>query len=122
MKHLNRIAFLLLFLLPALPLRADIEPKRPLEPQEQLKVQQDGRHLIVSGETFDYSFSKANGLISGVKVLGQEITDSTPIPDLWVAEQLDPDVSPYSARHDTRAEVSLVLEDPVRMVIRARGT
>ena len=122
MKYLDRLTFLLLFIFQALPLRAEIEPKRPLGPQQQLKVQQQGRQLIVTGETFDYSFSKANGLISGVKVLGQEITDGTPIPDLMVAEQLDPSVSPYAARHEARAQVSLVSEGPARVVIHAQGT
>src|SRR5512139_1542246 len=96
-------AGLLLLSALTLPVRAadfDIEPKRPLIPAQELHVMQDVQSIRVSGETFAYTFSKHNGLIASVEVLGREMAGGTPIPDLLVAEHLDPDFSPYVARNE----------------------
>jgi hypothetical protein len=102
-------------------LRAEIEPKRPLGVAQHLRVSQDAQSVVVAGETFAYAFSRANGLISSVQVLGFELTDGTGIPDLRVAEQLDPTVSPWRAQLETAAEVSVASAAPDRVVIQASG-
>ena len=99
----------------------DIEPKHPLSARQELRVVQDERSIKVSGETFAYTFRKDNGLIGAVEVLGRELTGGTPIPDLTLAEHLDPDFFPFAARHETRARVTLVTATPARLVIEAEG-
>jgi len=104
-------AGLLLLSALTLPVRAadfDIEPKRPLTPAQELHVMQDVQSIRVSGETFAYTLSKHNGLIASVKVLGREMAGGTPIPDLLVAEHLDPDFSPYVARNERHARLALI--------------
>jgi hypothetical protein len=99
-----------------------IEIKQPLGPEEELKVSQDSRSISVSGETFSYKFSKQNGLIESVCVLGREITDEVPIPNLVLAEHFNADLSSYAARHETAARVTLVEAGPARVVIQSEGT
>ena len=82
---------------------------------------QDVQSIRVSGETFAYTFSKHNGLIASVEVLGREITGGTPIPDLLVAEHLDPDFSPYVARNERHARLALISADTSNVVIEAEG-
>jgi hypothetical protein len=77
--------------------------------------------VVVSGETFSYTFSRENGLIGAVKVLGQEITDGTPIPDLVLAEHLGPDFSPYAARREKQARVTIHLADPSHVLVASEG-
>src|SRR5438093_1498551 len=50
-----------------------IEPKHPLTPEQELKVTRNSNSVTVSGETFTYAFSRKNGLISAVWVLGNDI-------------------------------------------------
>jgi hypothetical protein len=116
------LSLVLLFVSPA-ALAADfhIEPKRPLSPAQELRVADGDRFIKVSGETFTYIFRKDNGLIGAVEVLGRDITGGTPIPDLSVAEHLDPDFSPYSARYERNARVRLVTAGPAQVVIEAEG-
>ncbi len=100
---------------------AETEPKFPLTAQQEIKVTQNGGAIVVSGETFSYAFSKNNGLICSVKVTEQEITDGTPIPDLVLAEQLNPDQSPYLARSEKHARVTVNSAAPSRVVIVSEG-
>jgi hypothetical protein len=120
MTHFNGKAFSLLFVLPILAV-AEIEPKRPLGPEQQLKVTEGVNSVTISGETFSYTVNRENGLIASVRVAGREITDGTPIPDLILAEQLNPDYSPYAARREKRARVTVRSADPSRVVIVAEG-
>ncbi len=98
-----------------------LEIKQPLNTGQELKVQQDSAVIVVSGETFAYTFSRQNGLITSVRVLDREITDGTPIPDLVVAEHLDRNASPYLASRETQASVSVTNAGPSRVVITAEG-
>jgi hypothetical protein len=100
---------------------AGIEFKRPLSAAQHLKVSQDAASISVTGETFLYRFGKGHGLITGVAVLGQELTAGVPIPELTVAEQIDRTHMPYAARHETRARVSVASAAPERVVIRSEG-
>jgi hypothetical protein len=50
-----------------------IEPKRPLAPGQEFRVTQDSGSANVSGATFSYIFSRENGLIISVRVLGEDI-------------------------------------------------
>src|SRR5664280_1926350 len=58
-----------------------IEPKRPFSQEQELRVTQDAGSVTVSGATFSYVFNRENGLIGAVRVLGNDITGGTPIPD-----------------------------------------
>jgi len=98
----------------------DIEPKRPLSAAQELKVARIAGGVTVSGETFAYTFQSANGLIGSVKVLGRELL-AAPVPDLMAAEQFDPAVSPYLARHETQGTVKVVTSSPDRVVIEGEG-
>ena len=49
------------------------------------------------------------------------MTGGTPIPDLSVAEHLDPDFSPYAARNERHARVTLLSATPSHVVIEAEG-
>jgi hypothetical protein len=99
----------------------NIEPKRPLSATEELKVTQTDSLIRVAGETFSYAFRKDNGLIGSVEVLGREITGGTPLPDLAVAEHLNPNHSRYMARNETSARIKLAIADAQRVVLEAEG-
>ena len=98
------------------------EPKRPLSAEQNLKVTEEAASVTVSGETFEYTFSKANGLITGVRVLGEELLAGIPIPNLELAEQLDRNFSPYSASRETQARLMVKQNEPARVVIQAEGS
>ncbi len=119
--ELTVAALLFLSALPVFASDIDIEPKHPLSAGQELRVAQDEGAIKVSGETFAYTIRKDNGLIGAVEVLGREITGDTPIPDLSVAEHLDPDFSPFAARNETRARVTLISATPARVLIEAVG-
>ena len=108
------------FLLPALALAYAIEPKHPLSAAQELKVARTAGGIVVSGETFLYTFQPGNGLIASVQVLGREIL-AAPVPDLMAAEQFDPTVSPYFARYETEAHTTVASSAPDRVVIEAEG-
>jgi hypothetical protein len=117
-------AILLLVLPTAASLAAagySIEPKLALSPDQELKVNQDARSVVISGATFAYTFSRENGLIISVRVLGREIADGTPIPDLVLAEHLDRTFSSWAAGRETQARVSVVSAEPERVVLRSEG-
>jgi Domain of unknown function (DUF6259) len=103
------------------PFDAAVEPKRPLSAEQNLKVSEQAESVTVSGETFAYTFSKANGLITGVRVLGEELLVGVPVPNLELAEQLDRNFSPYSASRETRARLTIRTSEPARVVIQAEG-
>jgi hypothetical protein len=98
-----------------------IEPKRPLAPDQELRVTQDSDSVTVSGATFSYTFSRENGLISTVHVLGNDITGGTPIPDMVLAEQPDPDDSPYAARRENQANLTVASENPAQVIVTSVG-
>jgi len=120
MRHFNGRVCCLLFVLPILAV-AEIEPKRPLTPEQELKVTENANSVMISGETFSYTVNRVNGLIGSVRVAGREITDGTPIPDLILAEQLNPDYSPYAARRERHARVTITSADPSRVLIATEG-
>jgi len=112
---------LVLFFIPPILAFGQIEPKRPLRSEQELKVTWDAASVTVSGATFSYTLNKENGLISAVRVLGSDITVGTPIPDMVLAEQLDPDYSPYTARREKRAHLTIASESPSRVVVTSAG-
>jgi hypothetical protein len=95
--------------------------KRPLSPEQNLRVTEAAESITVSGETFAYTFSRANGLITGARVLGEELLAGVPIPNLELAEQLDRNFSPYSASRETQASLTVRENGPARVVIHAEG-
>ena len=103
------------------PARSTVEAKRPISPEQNLKVSDEAASVTVAGETFEYTFSKANGLITGVRVLGQQLLAGVPVPNLELAEQLDRNFSPYSASRETQARLAIRTNEPARVVIQAEG-
>ena len=58
---------------------------------EPLALGEAGDTITVSGTTFRFGFSKRNGLITSVRILGQEwLAGGGPLPDLWVSPEVDP--------------------------------
>lgn len=98
------------------------ESKRPLSRDEELRVRDDAKSIVVSGATFSYTFDKKNGLIDSVVVLGREISDDTPIPNLVLAEHLDRSFSPYAASRETEALIRIASAAPERVLIEAQGS
>ncbi|TMB54705.1 MAG: hypothetical protein E6J47_07770 [Chloroflexi bacterium] len=99
---------------------ARLPAKLPLTDGQRLRIAESGEAVTVSGETFAYHFSKRNGLIDRVEVLGDALTDG-PIPDLTLAENIDRTVSPYAARHERAGQLSVLSADPARARLAATG-
>jgi hypothetical protein len=99
----------------------DTPNKLPLTGEQELRVTEDPRSVIVSGETFSYNFSKESGLIRAIRVLGQEVTNGTPIPDLIVTEHPNLDDFPYAARHEKHARTTISSAASSRVVIVSEG-
>jgi hypothetical protein len=104
------------------PSGATVEPKRPLTAEQSLKVSEEAGAVTVSGETFAYTFSKGNGLITSLRALGKELLADVPVPNLELAEQLDRNFSPYSASRESQARVGIRTNEPSRVVIQAEGS
>ena len=104
------------------PSVATIEPKRPISPEQNLKVAEEAGAVTVSGETFAYTFSKANGLITSVRVLGEELLAGVPVPNLELAEQIDRNFSPFSASRETQARLIIRKSGPGQVTLQAEGS
>ena len=120
-RHLLNWRILSCTILAAAAWAYDIEPRRPLSGSQNLTVSKEDSGVTVAGETFAYTFSTANGLITRVRVLGEEISAGVPIPNLELAEQLDRRYSPYSAARETRGRLSVKSAEPARVVLEAEG-
>lgn len=77
--------------------------------------------LVVSGGTFRFIFSRANGLIRSLRILGKEWLSRQPTPDLWASPDVDPRGREWKAARETKADVRVVQESPERVVIAAEG-
>ena len=76
--------------------------------------------VVVRGETFEYTFDKKNGLMSGLEVLG-EYFPLGPIPDLYVSPERDPRLVFYAAQYETRAKCTLFSREEERIEVRSEG-
>ena len=56
-----------------------IEAKKPFLPAEELRLQERADMVIVSGETFSYTFQRSNGLLGKVEVLDTDLTGNLDI-------------------------------------------
>jgi hypothetical protein len=78
--------------------------------------------VTVSGTTFRFGLSKRNGLLTSVRILGEEwLTGARPVPDLWLSPEVDPRGKTWQAARETRAEVRVVSSRPEQIVISASG-
>jgi hypothetical protein len=56
-----------------------------------LRTAQTAEGIVVGGGTFRYIFSKENGLMTSVRILGREwLSGGHPLPDLWTADAVHP--------------------------------
>jgi len=89
---------------------------------EPLALSEAGDTIAVSGTTFRFGFSKRNGLITSVRILGQEwLAGGGPLPDLWVSPEVDPRAGRWEAALETQAEVRVVKARPEQVVVEASG-
>ncbi|MFH1006886.1 MAG: hypothetical protein V1800_05195 [Candidatus Latescibacterota bacterium] len=77
--------------------------------------------VVVRGETFEYTFDKKNGLMSGLEVLG-EYFPSGPIPDLYVSPDRDPDLLSYAAEYETHASCVVSSKEDHCIEVHSRGS
>jgi len=118
-----------------------IEPKLPMTAEENLKLRDETDRVVVEGQTFQYTFSKSNGLLTRIKVLNQDMTGdlSTAYPDIYISAAHDPvnelyyprekdrgvnnpvHRPTYYARLEEKAKVSIDYQGPERVVIRSIG-
>jgi hypothetical protein len=102
----------------------DIEPKMPLSPEEELRLEKTGDGLEISGQTFAYFIDNRSGLISGIKVLDEEYLkkdDSYLFPDSWLSPERNPAEGVWEARYETAAAVEVLKNSPEEIVIQASG-
>ncbi len=76
--------------------------------------------VVVRGETFEYTFDKKNGLMSGLEVLG-EYFPLEPIPDLFISPERDPLSLFYAAQYETRAACILFSKEEECIEVRSEG-
>jgi len=86
-----------------------------------LRVEETRSDVRVTGTTFSYAFSKANGLITSVRVLGREWLAGRPLPDLWATPEVDPRTRRWEAAQETRATVRVAKASGERVVIASQG-
>lgn len=76
--------------------------------------------VVVRGETFEYTFDKKNGLMSGLEVLG-EYFPLGPIPDLFISPERDPRSLFYAAQYETHAACILFSKEEHCIEVRSEG-
>ena len=98
-------------------------PKMPVRPEEELKVRESARSVTVSGETFRYTFSKGNGLLTGLQVLEDDFSarKGFALPDAWLSAERDPRRGRFSICSEKAAEFRVVEARPERVILAASG-
>jgi len=87
---------------------------------QPLVMEETQSEIKVKGGTFEYTFSKVNGLLTSALVLGDEWL-AGPMPDLWASTANDPLAMQYFARLTSSAEVKVIGSGPNQVVIASRG-
>lgn len=77
--------------------------------------------IIVEGGTFRYTFSRAHGLLTSVRVLGREWLSRRPLPDLWASAEFDPRGHHADAARETKATTRVSSATAEEVVITAQG-
>ena len=97
--------------------------KLPIRPEEELVVRQRAKSLTVSGETFAYTFSRANGLMTGLTVLDDEFSsiESFALPDGYVTAEKDPRRGRFTIANEKSADFRVVESRPDRVILTATG-
>ncbi len=98
-------------------------PKLPMRPEEALQARDEGGLFVVAGQTFAYTFSKANGLMTGLQVLSDDFSarKSFALPDAYLSPERDPREKRFAMRHEGAAEFTVVETSPERVMLRASG-
>ncbi len=97
--------------------------KLPIRPEEQLAVRQKARSVTVTGETFSYTFSRANGLMTGLRVLEDDFSSMKGfgLPDGYVSSERDPRKQRFRMANEKAAQFRVVEARPERVILQARG-
>ena len=97
--------------------------KLPIRPEEELVVRERARSITVSGETFAYAFSRANGLMTGLTVLDDEFSSSQSfgLPDGYVTAEKDPRRGRFTIANEKSAKFRVVESRPDRVILTATG-
>jgi hypothetical protein len=86
-----------------------------------LRVEEGPDEVVVAGATFSFAFSRANGLLRSVSILGKEWLARRPLPDLWCSEHVDPREGRWEAARETGAAVCVREASDERVVVTASG-
>ncbi len=88
-----------------------------------LQVSEDTEAIYVEGDTFRYGFSKKTGLMSKLKIMGNDFLEGTNsgIPDIYVSDNEFPDEALYAARYETEAECEILSASSHEIHIRTHG-
>lgn len=91
--------------------------------QRMLNVVENPKFIYVEGETFEYRFSKRNGLIDSINVLGNDFLKETgsEIPDIFISNAESLDDEKYTARYEQSAECEILSANPYEVNIRSHG-
>jgi hypothetical protein len=97
--------------------------KRPLRKGEELVVRETSASVKVSGQTFSYTFSRANGLLTRLRVLEDDFSSAKgfALPDAYLSPEKDPREHQFSLSHERSAKLHLLEASPERVILRARG-
>lgn len=97
--------------------------KPNIKRQRMLNVIEDPKFIYVEGETFKYRFSKRNGLIDRISVLGIDLLKETEseIPNLFISNSESCDDEEYAARYEQSAECEILSANSYEVNIRSHG-
>ncbi|MCC6444689.1 MAG: hypothetical protein IT210_14680 [Armatimonadetes bacterium] len=87
---------------------------------DSITLQESARHYRIRGGIWEYTLSRASGLIEQASVRGQPWL-ARPVPDLWASGAVDPRPDEYSARHAPDAQARLVSASPECVLIESEG-
>ncbi len=97
--------------------------KSNIKRQRMLNVAEDPNYIYVEGETFKYRFSKKDGLISSINILGHNILkEMEEIPEIFISNEEFPGSEKYTARYEQEAECEILSAKPYEVNIRSHGT
>jgi hypothetical protein len=98
-------------------------PKLPIRSGDALVVTEDDDSVTVTGDTFSYTFAKANGLMTGLQVLSDDFSRAKgfALPNPYVSSERDPRDGLYAIRNEASAEFQVVEARPERVILSASG-
>jgi len=98
-------------------------PKLPVRPGEELVVRESAGSVTVRGQTFSYTFSKASGVMTRLRVLEDEFSSvkGFALPDGYVSAEKDPREKRFTMGNEKSARFRVVEARPERVILTAAG-